>query len=103
MILALTLSGCQMVAGWFGADEPEDEQYSDNPWTEGQDLSGSTVTVFGPFLNEDASHFEDSMDSFETRTGITVDYEGSGDFASQIVTRAESGNAPDIAAFPNRA
>ena len=73
---------------------------TDNPWTDGQDLSGSTVNVFGAFVDVDAERFDASMAPFEEQTGIDIVYEGSGDFESLVVIRAEGGDPPDIAAFP---
>ncbi|NDJ36945.1 MAG: carbohydrate ABC transporter substrate-binding protein, partial [Chloroflexi bacterium] len=64
------------------------------------DLAGTTVTIFGAFVDEDAERFEASMVPFEERTGIDVVYEGSGDFETQIGIRVDGGDPPDIAAFP---
>ncbi|MFQ3583839.1 MAG: ABC transporter substrate-binding protein, partial [Cyanobacteriota bacterium] len=58
------------------------------------------VTIFGAFVEEDARRFEASMRPFEERTGIQVDYEGSGDFETLITVRMEGGDPPDIIAFP---
>jgi alpha-glucoside transport system substrate-binding protein len=58
------------------------------------------VKIFGAFVDTDAQNFEESMVPFEERTGIQVDYEGSGDFESLITVRTEGGDPPDIAAFP---
>ncbi len=77
-----------------------DVDYTDNPWTDGQDLSGTTVTIFGAFVDEDARRFNRSMEIFEEATGINVVYEGSGDFESLITVRVEGGSPPDMAAFP---
>ncbi len=77
-----------------------DRDYSDNPWTDGQDLSGTTVNIFGAFVDQDADRFRASMDAFEEATGIEVVYEGSGDFETLITVRTEGGSPPDIAAFP---
>jgi len=73
---------------------------TDNPWTNGQDLSGTTVTVFGAFVDPGAELFDEGMVPFERQTGIEVQYEGSSDFESLITVRAEGGDPPDIAAFP---
>ena len=58
------------------------------------------VNVFGAFVDVDAERFEASVKVFEERTGIDIVYEGSGDFESLVVVRAEGGDPPDIAAFP---
>ncbi len=62
--------------------------------------SRNRVTIFGAFVDEDARRFEASMRPFEERTGIQVEYEGSGDFETLITVRLEGGDAPDIVAFP---
>ena len=80
--------------------EAAGKDYTDNEWTEGQDLSGKTVNIFGAFVDTDAEKFEASMVPFEEATGIEVEYEGSGDFESLITVRTEGGDPPDIAAFP---
>ena len=82
------------------AEAPMAAATADNPWTDGQDLSGATVNVFGAFVDVDAERFNASMASFEEQTGIDIVYEGSGDFESLVVVRAEGGDPPDIAAFP---
>lgn len=93
---ALVVAGC----------EPADDDAvsatnpTDNPWTEGVDLSGTEVEIFGAFVDVDAGRFEESLQAFAEQTGIEVRYEGSGDFESLITIRAEGGDPPDIAAFP---
>lgn len=64
------------------------------------DLSGTTVTIFGAFVEGEAESFEASLESFQEETGIDVRYEGTGDFANLIRVRTEGGDAPDIAMFP---
>ncbi|MFW5686003.1 MAG: ABC transporter substrate-binding protein [Spirochaetota bacterium] len=81
-------------------DAMADVDYTDNPYTDGQDLSGTTVNILGAFVDEDARRFNASMAAFEEATGIDIVYEGSGDFETLITVRAEGGSPPDIAAFP---
>ncbi len=80
-------------------EPPSDEQATEEeaePTSEEQKV----VTIFGAFVDTDAERFEASMAPFEERTGIDVQYEGSGDFESLITVRVEGGDPPDIAAFP---
>lgn len=63
-------------------------------------LAGTTVNIFGAFVDVDAERFTASMVAFEEKTGIDIVYEGSGDFESLITVRVQGGDAPDIAAFP---
>ena len=45
---------------------------TDNPWTDGQDLSGSTVNVFGAFVDVDAERFDASMDIYNLLNASNV-------------------------------
>ncbi len=96
--LPTAFAGGQQEGGGQGMDP--DQDYADNPWTDGEDLSGTTVNIFGAFVDEDARRFNRSMEPFEEATGIDVEYEGSGDFETLITVRSEGGSPPDIAAFP---
>jgi alpha-glucoside transport system substrate-binding protein len=73
---------------------------TDNPWTNGKDLSGTKVNIFGAFVEPGSNLFVESMKKFEEQTGIDVRYNGSSDFESLITVRVEGGDPPDIAAFP---
>ncbi len=94
--LALVVAGCEPAAD----DAVAATNPTDNPWTDGVDLSGTEVEIFGAFVDEDGRRFQASMRPFIEQTGINVIYEGSGDFESLITIRAEGGDPPDIAAFP---
>ncbi|WP_053228311.1 ABC transporter substrate-binding protein [Spirochaeta cellobiosiphila] len=58
------------------------------------------VTMAGPFTDNDAVKFEESIKAFEEETGIDIQYEGSKEFEASISVRIEGGNPPDIADFP---
>lgn len=64
------------------------------------EFAGTVVTMFGAFVDEDARRFEDSIASFEERTGIDIEYQGSGDFETLIQVRVEGGDPPDLGAHP---
>ncbi|MFP4210506.1 MAG: ABC transporter substrate-binding protein [Alkalispirochaeta sp.] len=103
LTLVLVACGGQDEGEAADADGEADDSgvdYTDNPYTEGEDLSGTEVNIFGAFVDEDARRFNRSMEVFEEETGIDVVYEGSGDFETLITVRAEGGSPPDIAAFP---
>ncbi|MEO6458323.1 MAG: ABC transporter substrate-binding protein [Chloroflexia bacterium] len=61
---------------------------------------GTKVTMFGPFGAEDEIKFNNSIKDFEAATGIDIQYEGSKEFETTINVRAQGGNPPDIADFP---
>ncbi len=64
------------------------------------DLSGQTITVFGPWLGPDKELVESVLAYFETATGADVQYSGSDSFEQQIVIDTEAGSPPNIAIFP---
>ncbi|MCD7059185.1 ABC transporter substrate-binding protein [Pelagibacterium xiamenense] len=67
---------------------------------EAMDLSGQTLTVFGPWLTADQENFEQVIALFEEATGANVEYSGSDSFEQQIVIDTQAGSAPNIAVFP---
>ena len=70
-------------------------------WADGApDLSGQTVTVYGPWLNPEDGFFSNMLAYFEEATGADAIYTGSDSFEQQIVIDAEAGAAPNIAVFP---
>ncbi|MGB3496064.1 MAG: ABC transporter substrate-binding protein, partial [Elainellaceae cyanobacterium] len=74
-----------------------------NPETAGGDSASSdqpTVTVLGVIIGEQQEKFEQAIAPFEEATGIDVVYEGTDAFATLLPVRVDSGNAPDVAMFP---
>lgn len=67
---------------------------------ESMDLSGQTVTVFGPWMSPEGGYFTDVVSVFEQATGARVQYTGSDGFEQQIVIDAQAGSPPNIAVFP---
>lgn len=63
-------------------------------------FKGATVTMDGPFTDNDAVKFNDSVKAFEDATGISIQYEGSKEFEASISIRVNGGNPPDIVDFP---
>lgn len=66
----------------------------------GTDLSGRSVTLFGPWLGPDKELVENTMAYFEEATGIDVQYSGSDSFEQQIVIDTQAGSAPNVSVFP---
>ncbi len=64
------------------------------------DLSGQSVTVFGPWLSPEDEIFSSVLAYFEEATGADVTYTGSDGFEQQIVIDAQAGSPPNIAVFP---
>ncbi|GAA1247513.1 alpha-glucoside transport system substrate-binding protein [Microbacterium phyllosphaerae] len=60
----------------------------------------NTVTIYGTIVEGEAELLAESWSDFEKENDITIKYEGSQDFETQLGTRAQGGNPPDIAIFP---
>ena len=61
---------------------------------------GTKVTMTGPFTDEDAVKFNNSVKAFEGATGIDIQYEGSKEFEASIAVRVQAGDVPDVVDFP---
>jgi len=106
---SLVLSAC----GGAATEEPvepvaEEEETEEEAMAEGTyydramagEFEGTVVTMSGPFTDEDAVKFNNSIAAFEEATGIDIQYEGSKEFEASIGVRVEAGDPPDIADFP---
>ncbi|GAA5033480.1 ABC transporter substrate-binding protein [Microbacterium fluvii] len=60
----------------------------------------NVVTVYGTIADTEAELLEQSWADWEDENGIDIKYESSKEFEAQIAVRAQGGNAPDIAIFP---
>jgi alpha-glucoside transport system substrate-binding protein len=61
---------------------------------------GTVVDMAGPFTDQDAVKFNQSVADFEQKTGITILYAGSKEFEASISIAIDGGTPPDIADFP---
>jgi alpha-glucoside transport system substrate-binding protein len=59
-----------------------------------------TVTVLGVIVGEQQDKLEAALAPFEKKTGIKIIYEGTDAFATLLPVRVQSGDAPDVAMFP---
>lgn len=66
----------------------------------GGKYKGTTVTMEGPFTDNDALKFDESVKAFEAATGIDIQYTGSKEFEASITIKVEGGSAADIVDFP---
>lgn len=64
------------------------------------DLTGQTITMFGPWRGDDQALVESVLAYFEDATGATVAYSSSENYEQQIVIDAEAGSPPDVAVLP---
>jgi len=86
--VALMTAGCLQGGNEEGADPGETEE------------GDAKVQILGAFPDPEAGFFEDSLAQFEEESGIDVTYVASTDFTTEIRTRVQGGNPPDIALFP---
>ena len=95
--LGLALTGCTGDAGGGGTEEAADcgpyEAY-------GTFDEGTEVSIYGTISDVEADRLDESWADFETCTGIDVVYEPSKEFETQIDVRAQGGNPPNLAIFP---
>ncbi len=59
-----------------------------------------TVTIMGVVTGKGEQELQKALAPFTEATGIKVVYEGTNEFATLLPVRVDSGNAPDIAMFP---
>ena len=62
--------------------------------------SGTTVTINASIISPESDQYIASWKQFETCTGITISYDGSNDFESQLPIKVQGGTAPDLAFIP---
>ncbi|HBB36055.1 MAG TPA: ABC transporter substrate-binding protein [Cyanobacteria bacterium UBA8803] len=62
--------------------------------------ASGTVTIMGVVTGKGEEELKKALAPFTEQTGIKVVYEGTNEFATLLPVRVDSGNAPDIAMFP---
>ncbi|PYF78911.1 MULTISPECIES: ABC transporter substrate-binding protein [Marinomonas] len=100
--VALTLSANAVNAADLMFTPGEDSRFSWSSYEalKSTDLSGETISVFGPWMGDEKGNFERVVAYFEKATGAKVNYAGSDSFEQQIVIDAQAGSAPNISVFP---
>lgn len=96
--LALVAAACGdsgSDSGSSAADKPECA-----PYAQYKVDKKKTVSVYATIRDAEADKLTQSWKKFEECTNIKIDYEGSGEFETQIKVRADGGQPPDIAVFP---
>lgn len=88
-VAGLALAGCSGGPGSSGGGGGGGEGEGDNE-----------VTVYGTISNTEAELLEQSWADWEEENDIDIVYEASQEFETQIPVRAQGGNAPDLAIFP---
>ena len=110
MVFSMLLSACATAGGETEEVTPTDEpKVEESPYAKiGPELvkayageyKGTVVTMSGPFTDNDAVLFDESIKGFEEATGIDIQYSGSKEFEAQITIQVEGGSATDIVDFP---
>ncbi|EMR00035.1 ABC transporter substrate-binding protein [Paeniglutamicibacter gangotriensis] len=91
-VAALVLTGC---GGGPGAPETSAAN-TDESAAKGK----SEVTIYGTIADTEAELLEESWADWSKENDIKIKYESSKEFETQIAVRAQGGNAPDLAIFP---
>lgn len=66
----------------------------------GTTKGNGTVSILGAFGGQEQTAFLASLEEFQKSSGITIQYTPDQDFTTTIQQRVGSGDAPDIALFP---
>jgi len=90
-IAGLALAGCSSSGGSAPAS-------AKGPGDAGK--ADGVVTIYGTIVDTESELLQKSWADWETKNKIKIKYEGSKEFETQISVRAQGGNAPDIAIFP---
>ncbi len=90
-LAGLALTGCTSGSGGGASTAP-------GPGDAGK--ADGVVTIYGTIADTEATLLEQSWADWGKKNNITIKYEGSKEFEAQIGVRAQGGNAPDIAIFP---
>lgn len=93
--IALTLAGC---TGDIAAEDVADADCGD--YGDYGTFEDAEVNLYGTIVEVEADRLNESWTEFEACTGIDIVYEGTQQFETQINVRAQGGNPPDLAIFP---
>jgi len=101
-LIGLTLAATACGTGGSGDDTAADSGGDTPAGCEAyEQYEGSgNVSVYTSIRDAEADAYVETFKEFEKCTGITIDYEGSGEFEAQLNVKVQGGNAPDIAFIP---
>ena len=66
----------------------------------GKSTGPATVTIYGPDTGTEATELEASWATWAAANKITIKYTGDGNFTTNIATKIQGGDLPDIGMFP---
>jgi alpha-glucoside transport system substrate-binding protein len=99
-VIAAVGIGGLVLAGCTGDTGGGNEDVDCGPYEQYGTFDGAEVTAAGTIRDFEADNLVATWTDFEQCTGISIDYQGSGEFEAQIAVLAEGGNAPDIGIVP---
>jgi alpha-glucoside transport system substrate-binding protein len=68
--------------------------------TSGGSTAGKTVTIYGPDTGTEATELNASWAAWSKANKITIKYTGDGNFTTNIATKIQGSDLPDIGMFP---
>jgi alpha-glucoside transport system substrate-binding protein len=71
-----------------------------NPGSGSSGSGKKTVTIYGPDTGTEASELNASWAAWSKANGITIKYTGDGNFTTNIATKIQGNDLPDIGMFP---
>jgi alpha-glucoside transport system substrate-binding protein len=95
----LVLAACSSSSGGAGSSAVNTDPAC-APYKAYMGHSGTTVSMYGSIISPESDSLNKSWAEFDKCTGITIAYEGSNDFESQLPVRVQGGTAPDLAIIP---
>ncbi len=95
LITGLTASGLLLTGCLGGGAEPAPGASATGPAT-----AKETIQIMYAFSGDQSTAFQKDMTTWADKQGIKLDFIQSNEFEVQITAKIQSGNAPDIAIFP---
>lgn len=71
-----------------------------NPGSSSSSSGKKTVTIYGPDTGTEATELNASWAAWSKANGITIKYTGDGNFTTNIATKIQGNDLPDIGMFP---
>jgi alpha-glucoside transport system substrate-binding protein len=104
-IVGLALAATACGTGGSSSDQAEGDPDASLPagcedFADYAGSSGTQVSMYTSIRDIEADRYVQSFEEFEKCTGITINYEGSGEFEAQLNVKVQGGNAPDLAFIP---
>jgi alpha-glucoside transport system substrate-binding protein len=101
--IALALSACggSDSEGEAGASGGASSAGGDcAPFADYGQFDGAKVEIYTSIRDVEAERFEQSFTKFQECTGIDIQWNGTGEFETQLQVRVKGNNAPDLAPIP---